>query len=87
MINNEELLRNTAILKKLSWYKSNELKCYVLFKNFRGTTTFFNGNILNIGKDEFSINDKKFGDRTVEYHDILNIDISRPSKYKVENGK
>ena len=89
MITNEEILRNAAIIKKLNWYKSNNFKCYVLFKNLYGNTTFYNGDILNVGECEFTINDKKYFECRVEYHDILNIDISRPNKNKseVNNGK
>ena len=82
MITNEELLRYAAIIKKLNWYKSNNLKCFVLFKNLYGNTTFYNGDIVNVGGDEFLINDKKYGETTVEYHDIVTIDISRPSNPK-----
>lgn len=83
MITNEETLRNAAILTKLEWYKSNNLKCYVLFKNLYGNTTFYNGEVISVSGDEFTINDKKYGECIVEYHDIVTIDISR---LKTSNG-
>ena len=94
MIKNEETLRNTAIIRKLHWYKASNFETFVLFNNLYGNTTFYNGLIIDVRGDEFTINDKKYGESIVEYHDIVKLDISRSkdnkpikTEYKGRGGK
>lgn len=76
MINDKMINDIESIKTRLQFYKDSNTKAHVLFKNIRGTT-YYNGEILEIGNIVFYINDIKFGRREIFFNDILNLDSYR----------